>query len=110
MTSISMSNTETQNEEGLVTFTNFEDMPLKENLLRGILSYGFEKPSSVQAKGIMPVVQGNDSIIQAQSGCGKTGTFSIASLQVIDTTKKYCQIIFHVGNRKFCIISCRSLP
>ena len=35
----------------------------------------------------------NDSIIQAQSGCGKTGTFSIASLQVIDPSKKYCQII-----------------
>lgn len=101
MTSISMNNTETQNdegletknEEGLVTFDNFEDMPLKENLLRGILSYGFEKPSSVQAKGIMPVVQGNDCIIQAQSGCGKTGTFSIASLELIDPTKKYCQLI-----------------
>jgi translation initiation factor 4A len=88
-----MNNTEIKNEEGLTTFENFEDMPLKENLLRGILSYGFEKPSSVQAKGIMPVVQGNDCIIQAQSGCGKTGTFSIASLQLIDPTKQYCQLI-----------------
>ena len=35
MTSISMSNTETKNDEGLKTFENFEDMPLKENLLRG---------------------------------------------------------------------------
>ena len=82
-----------QNEKGLKTFTHFEDMPLKENLLRGVLSYGFEKPSTVQATGIIPVVQGNDSIIQAQSGCGKTGTFSIASLQIVDSSKKYCQII-----------------
>jgi translation initiation factor 4A len=74
-------------------YESFEEMPLKENLLRGILSYGFEKPSSVQTEGIMPVVEGNDSIIQAQSGCGKTGTFSIAALQVIEEDKHYCQII-----------------
>jgi translation initiation factor 4A len=92
---MSMDNTEyTENKtESITCFQNFEEMPLQENLLRGILSYGFEKPSSVQSKGIIPVVEGNDSIIQAQSGCGKTGTFAIASLQIIDLTKKYCQII-----------------
>ena len=100
---LSMNNTENNDEyeenetenksENIICFKNFEEMPLQENLLRGILSYGFEKPSSVQSKGIMPVVEGNDSIIQAQSGCGKTGTFSIASLQIVDLTKKYCQVI-----------------
>tara|TARA_X000000950_G_C13888754_1_gene649949 strand:+ start:888 stop:2054 length:1167 start_codon:yes stop_codon:yes gene_type:complete len=82
-----------KNEEGIKTYENFEDMPIKENLLRGILSYGFEKPSSVQSKGIIPVVEGNDSIIQAQSGCGKTGTFSIASLEIVDSKKSFCQVI-----------------
>jgi len=74
-------------------YLSFEAMPLKENLLRGILGYGFEKPSSVQEKGIVPVIEGKDSIIQAQSGCGKTGTFSIAALQLVDESKKVCQII-----------------
>lgn len=77
----------------ITEYTSFEAMPLQEDLLRGILSYGYEKPSAVQSKGIMPVIEGHDSIIQAQSGCGKTGTFSIAALQVIDTTKEYCQVI-----------------
>jgi superfamily II DNA/RNA helicase len=36
--------------EKIENYENFEDMPLKENLLRGILSYGFDKPSSVQKK------------------------------------------------------------
>ena len=77
----------------ITEFTSFEEMPLQDNLLRGILSYGYEKPSSVQSRGIVPVIQGKDSIIQAQSGCGKTATFSIAALQIIDATKEYCQVI-----------------
>ena len=74
-------------------YERFEDMDLKENLLRGILSYGFEKPSPIQSKGIMPVIEGNNSIIQAHSGGGKTGTFSIACLQKVDQNKNHCQII-----------------
>jgi len=77
----------------LSEYEKFEAMPLKEQLLRGILAYGYEIPSSVQKKGIVPVIQGNDSIIQAQSGCGKTGTFSIAALELVDQTKEVCQVI-----------------
>ena len=79
--------------ENIENYENFEDMPLKENLLRGILAYGFDKPSSVQKKGIVPVIEGKDSVIQAQSGCGKTATFSISSLELTDETIKSCQII-----------------
>jgi translation initiation factor 4A len=55
-------------------------MGLKEEVLRGIYGYGFNKPSPIQMKGILPVIQGNDTIAQAQSGTGKTGAFTIASL------------------------------
>lgn len=72
---------------------DFEDFNLKEELLRGIYSYGFEKPSAVQKKAIGPVIDGNDCIVQAQSGTGKTGTFSIATLQRVDSELKYCQAV-----------------
>lgn len=71
----------------------FEDMNLKENLLRGILSYGYEKPSQVQRKGISPVINGNDCVIQAQSGTGKTATFTIAVLQIVEKELESCQAI-----------------
>ena len=95
--------------ENKENYENFEDMPLKDNLLRGILSYGFDKPSSVQKKGIVPVIEGKDSVIQAQSGCGKTGTFSIASLQLTDTDIKSCQIIIlsptrEIADQSFIVI------
>jgi len=63
---------------------NFDNMNLKENLLRGIYAYGFEKPSSIQQRAILPLAQGNDLIAQAQSGTGKTATFTIGALQRIE--------------------------
>ncbi|CAF3182799.1 unnamed protein product, partial [Rotaria sp. Silwood2] len=39
----------------------------KKNLLRGIYSYGFEKPSAIQQRSIRPIVKGRDVIAQAQS-------------------------------------------
>jgi len=65
---------------------SFDDMNLREELLRGIYSYGFEKPSAIQQRAIVPCCKGIDVIAQAQSGTGKTATFSISILQQIDVT------------------------
>lgn len=67
-------------------------MGLREDLLRGIYAYGFEKPSAIQQRAIMPVIKGRDTIAQAQSGTGKTGTFAVGILQSIDTSLRECQV------------------
>lgn len=54
-------------------------MGLKEDLLRGIYSYGFEKPSAIQQRAIKPLILMRDTIAQAQSGTGKTATFTIGA-------------------------------
>lgn len=64
--------------------STFEDLNLKDTLLRGIYSCGYEVPSSIQKKAILPVIDKHDVIAQAQSGTGKTATFSIGMLQNID--------------------------
>ena len=46
----------------------FDDLNLNMDLLRGIYAYGFEKPSVIQQKAILPVLEGHDTIAQAQSG------------------------------------------
>jgi len=71
----------------------FDELELKEEVLRGIYGYGFVKPSPIQQKGIMPVIQGRDTIAQAQSGTGKTATFTISILQNIDATVERCQAL-----------------
>lgn len=78
----------------------FDDMNLKEELLRGIYAYGFEKPSAIQQRAIMPCIQGRDVIAQAQSGTGKTATFSISILQQIDTSIRECQALILAPTRE----------
>ncbi|KAL0565019.1 translation initiation factor eIF4A [Marasmius crinis-equi] len=56
-------------------------MDLKAKFLRGIYAYGFEQPSAIQQRAIVPVVKGHNVITQAQSGTGKTATCSIFILQ-----------------------------
>ena len=72
---------------------SFEDMPLKDALLRGIYSYGFERPSTIQEKGILPIIEGHDTIAQAQSGTGKTTTFLISTLQRLTEGLSQCEAI-----------------
>jgi translation initiation factor 4A len=72
---------------------NWEDYALKTDLLRGIYNYGFENPSEIQKRAILPILQKQDIIAQAQSGSGKTGTFSIGTLQRIDVTENKTQAI-----------------
>lgn len=74
-------------------YESFEDMNLKESLLRGIFSYGYENPSSIQQKAIVPFIEGNDIIAQAQSGTGKTATFSISLLQNLNEHENSMQAI-----------------
>ncbi len=71
----------------------FESMCLKPALLKGIYGYGFEAPSAIQSRAIVQIVSGRDTIAQAQSGTGKTATFSIGMLEVIDTHARDCQAI-----------------
>lgn len=103
-------------------------MNLKEELLRGIYAYGFEKPSAIQQRAILPCIRGLDVIAQAQSGnkliqtcnsilnliykyyvilyifnnlgTGKTATFSISILQQIDTSIKECQALILAPTRE----------
>uniref|UniRef100_A0A8D8UC86 Eukaryotic initiation factor 4A n=1 Tax=Cacopsylla melanoneura TaxID=428564 RepID=A0A8D8UC86_9HEMI len=79
---------------------NFDDMELSEELLRGIYAYGFEKPSAIQQRAIIPCVRGNDVIAQAQSGTGKTATFSISILQQVDPNVKECQALILAPTRE----------
>ena len=64
---------------------SFDAMGLKEQLLRGVYQYGFEKPSAIQQRAILPIIGGRDVIAQAQSGTGKTSLIALTLCQIIDT-------------------------
>jgi len=84
----------------LHVYETFDDMDLKEDILRGIYSYGFEVPSSIQQRAIKPLIEGKDMIAQSQSGTGKTATFTIGCLERVDIEVMKPQIIVLAPNRE----------
>ena len=80
-------------DQSIETISRWDDLDINTDLLRGIYAYGFEAPSPIQRKGIKPLVDGRDMIGQAQSGTGKTATFSIGALSRVDITKNTNQIL-----------------
>jgi len=82
------------------TYESFDDMNLDDNILRGVYAYGFEKPSPIQQQAIVPIIKGKDIIAQAQSGTGKTGTFTISILQRINFNESNTQALIIVPTRE----------
>src|SRR5258707_9843549 len=77
--------------------------------LKNIVTHGFpysipfssfERPSAIQQRAIVTVIKGHDVIAQAQSGTGKTATFSISILQQLDLSIKSCQALILAPTRE----------
>jgi translation initiation factor 4A len=79
---------------------NWNELNIHENILRGIFSMGFENPSPIQKRAIRPILEKYDVIAQAQSGTGKTGAFTVATLGNIDVSKTEIQAIILAPTRE----------
>lgn len=89
--------------ELLPSITNFDNMTLKESLLRGIYSFGFTEPALIQAKCVPQIMSKKDIIAQSQSGTGKTGAFSIGTLQMINESVKRTQAVILSPTRELAV-------
>lgn len=77
----------------IIEIKSWDELPISEDILRGIYAHGFEKPSPIQSKAILPIMQKKDVIAQAQSGTGKTAAFTVGALSRIDTNKNTTQVL-----------------
>ena len=57
-----------------IEITNWDELGISNEILRGIYGHGFEVQSPIKKKAIMPLIQKKDIIAQSQSGTGKTET------------------------------------
>lgn len=80
-------------DEDIQIVSSFDDMNLPMLLLKGIYGYGWERPTPIQERVIVPMIEGRDIVAQAQSGKGKTGAFAISSLSIVDCSKKQTQVV-----------------
>jgi len=61
----------------------FDELKVKETILKGIQELGFVTPFPIQAQSIPLLLEGNDVIGQAHTGTGKTASFGIPLLEHI---------------------------
>jgi translation initiation factor 4A len=95
-----ISNTSNEYTSEIETFSKWDELDIDPKILRGIYSYGFEIPSPIQSKSIISICKGRDIIAQAQSGTGKTASFTIGTLSRIDTNSNYTQAIVLAPTRE----------
>lgn len=79
----------------LFSVKTFEELRLKRELLRGIYSMGFNRPSRIQENALpMMLAQPPQNLIaQSQSGTGKTAAFSLAMLSHVKPANKWTQCL-----------------
>jgi translation initiation factor 4A len=82
---------------------SWDELDIPADLLRGIYGHGFEKPSPIQKKAIKPIILKKDIIAQAQSGTGKTATFTIGALSNVNTKDKDVQVMVLSPTRELSI-------
>lgn len=81
----------------------FENLGLKENLLKAIKDMGFEEPSQIQAESIPVALAGFDIIGQAQTGTGKTAAFGCAIINKITPNRKAPKALILAPTRELAI-------
>lgn len=90
---LTVDNFDNNQQEVIESVETFDELGLSKPLLQGIYGYGFEEPSGIQKKAILPFLKSKDIVAQSQSGSGKTGAFTIGSLGIIDPELDSTQII-----------------
>jgi len=81
----------------------FRDAEIDEDILKAVLSMGFENMSPIQEKAIPVMLEGRDIIGQAQTGTGKTAAFGIPMIQRVDPEMKKLQGIVLCPTRELAI-------
>jgi len=89
-----------ESSDKVKSYETFDSMGLSENLLRGIYSYGYERPSKIQELAIVPIKEAKDILAQAQSGTGKSCSFLVGSMSRIDVSIKKAQVIILVPTQE----------
>jgi len=84
--------------------TTFENLGIRNNLIRGINELGFEHPMPIQEKVIPTLLtQRNDLVGLAQTGTGKTAAFGLPIIQLIDTNNTKTQALILAPTRELCL-------
>mgnify|MGYP000999959886 CR=1 FL=1 len=81
----------------------FEELDLSKEIQKGISDMGFEEMSPIQAQAIPIILEGKDIIGQAQTGTGKTASFGIPILELVNPESNKLQALILCPTRELSI-------
>lgn len=70
-------------EETPVYRKTFEDIGLKDHLVKVVKDLGFTLPTAIQTKAVPAILNGHNTVITAETGCGKTLAYLLPIIQHI---------------------------
>lgn len=83
---------------------NFNELGLKQEILKAINDLGFEKPTPIQEKAIPGILGGNADLVGlAQTGTGKTAAFGLPMIHLIDFASPDTQGLILCPTRELCL-------
>jgi superfamily II DNA/RNA helicase len=65
--------------------TSFDELGLSEKLLSAVASCGYKAPTPIQEKSIPVILMGRDVLGSAQTGTGKTASFTLPMIDILDS-------------------------
>ena len=78
----------------------FEHFNLDESLIKAVQDLNFEKPTEIQNRIIPRILKGTNLIGQSQTGTGKTHSFLLPLIQMIDVDLQEPQAIVVAPTRE----------
>ena len=70
---------------------SFESFDLSPEILRAVAEEGYTEPTPVQQRAIPVILAGNDVMVGAQTGTGKTAGFALPLLHLLQTRPQSCE-------------------
>jgi ATP-dependent RNA helicase DeaD len=86
-----------------VATKTFAELPLSEELRRGIAEKGYTAPTPVQAAVLEPILAGKDLIVRSKTGTGKTAAFGIPLLERIPAGTRHVAAVILCNTRELAL-------
>ena len=81
----------------------FDELPLSDEVKRGISDLGFTEMFPIQERAIPPLLEGRDVIGQAKTGTGKTAAFSIPLIERLNWSLRMVQALILTPTRELAL-------
>ncbi len=83
--------------------TSFEDLGLNDRFICAMEEMGWNEPTPVQCEAVPAGIAGNDLIVKAQTGTGKTGAFGSIVISKIPSGQKKPEAIILAPTRELAV-------